>query len=289
MFKIQNPTFGTDPEFFGISTKDDTPLSVAPYVPGEKQEPFAIGKGVCCLRDNVLAEITTPPTESIDKLIDYVEHGKLELNEILHPFNIRLSYRSSMMYTQKQVEIGGMEFGCSESFNAYHDMPVSPDIPDTPLRTAGFHMHVGFFSDKFIKFEEVQNFIKYCDVHAGVPSVIVDTDNRRRQIYGEAGDFRYHQKKRPDGKEGFLYIIEYRSLGGAFALDRMTMRAAFTWFKNAIDAFNNQDPRPSEDLVKRAINQSDIEAAKFLSQEFSLDVPDFALKEGYRQYKKAYV
>jgi hypothetical protein len=41
--------------------------------------------------------------------------------------------------------------------------------------------------------------------------------------------------------------------------------------------------------VKRAINQSDIEAAKFLSQEFSLDVPDFALKEGYRQYKKAYV
>jgi hypothetical protein len=78
------------------------------------------------------------------------------------------------------------------------------------LRAAGGHLHIGFNqADDELRGNEVRSsFIKGCDMILGVPSILIDTDKRRRTLYGKAGSARFKYLGRFDEYNG----VEYRTL-----------------------------------------------------------------------------
>ena len=50
------------------------------------------------------------------------------------------------------------------------------------------HIHVGCTGGMSV--DEVISFVKYFDQYVVLPSILVDTDTRRRSLYGTAGCFR---------------------------------------------------------------------------------------------------
>ncbi len=50
-----------------------------------------------------------------------------------------------------------------------------------------FHIH---FGSPEINVDNIDTFIKYCDLAIGLPSVFIDSDKERRKLYGKAGCFR---------------------------------------------------------------------------------------------------
>ena len=57
----------------------------------------------------------------------------------------------------------------------------------TTLRSAGFHIHVGYPQNNI---DVSVQMLRYIDVYVGIPSILYDTDSERRKLYGKAGCFR---------------------------------------------------------------------------------------------------
>jgi hypothetical protein len=290
LFKIDVDTldWGSDPEFM-LKDKNGIFRSGIPYLPGTKGDFYEIpdSDGTALGPDNVLAEVTIKPG-TMHSVISRVVKAKGLINSILEPHNLRVHCQSSQMYLEEEVNIeGGMEFGCSPSFNAYSTKKTKPKVPDEPIRTAGFHIHMGFEWPERLPLEQIQHFIKYCDLHAGILSVIADGDTRRRKIYGGAGDFRYISIYKEE-KDTFKYIVEYRSLGGGLLVDETTIRMSFVWLKKAINAFNARDPLPSNNLLISTINNSDRSMARLIAEEYNLSIPFFKVNNGMRYVNNTY-
>jgi len=119
------------------------------------------------------------------------------------------------------------ELGCSPDFNAYTKQAnPRPDV-NTPFRTASGHVHIGWTDTPVDINDEghldaCRALTKALDLYLGVPSLIWDTDDRRRSLYGAAGAFR----PKP-------YGMEYRVLSNKW-ISSPVLRALV--YGNTIDA-----------------------------------------------------
>lgn len=101
-----------------------------------------------------------------------------------------------------------------------------------------------------------------CDAFIGVPSVILDPDTRRRNIYGKAGSFRLTP-----------YGVEYRSLSSF--MQSTPELLTFVW--NGIERVEKEARRPTVDIfkyishIKGCINDSNVELAKKLCEIFRIN------------------
>jgi hypothetical protein len=77
------------------------------------------------------------------------------------------------------------------------------------------HVHIGTTDD--INEEDVFNLMKTMDLFLGVPSVLIDQDKQRRQLYGKAGECRMRVI-------GDAVVMEYRTLGGNMLADDELIR-----------------------------------------------------------------
>lgn len=99
--------------------------------------------------------------------------------------------------------------------------------------------------------------VRILDLFLGVPSILIDEDDRRRQLYGKAGCFRFTS-----------YGVEYRVMSGYFidspkligwCFDQIL--AAIEFLNNGgsvdedaadiVDAINNNNRKAAEDLIKK--------------------------------------
>ena len=71
----------------------------------------------------------------------------------------------------------------------------------------------------------VINFVKACDATVGILSVLREPSNKRRDLYGRAGDFR---ARALDDEWG---IIEYRTPSNYWLKSKDLMKEAFTLFQ----------------------------------------------------------
>lgn len=103
--------------------------------------------------------------------------------------------------------------------------------------------------------------MKYFDTYVGLPSVLYDTDVRRRTLYGKAGSFRLQ----PWG-------CECRMLSAAMYENEKLMRIIWNGLIQAIKAYNNCKPLPKSTYVRQAIDNSDVELAKKLITEYGINI-----------------
>ena len=106
-----------------------------------------------------------------------------------------------------------------------------------------------------------QQIIKSADLHLGVPAVIMEPDNKRKELYGKAGAYR----PKP-------YGVEYRTISNFYLKTRELISWAYNAAKESIEFLNNGNTIDKElgDFIRETINNNDKEAAKYLINTFNL-------------------
>ena len=259
---VRNITIGADPEMFIIDTaRSNKVISSVGMIPGKKGEPF-IDKnwkdGFGLETDNILAEFNIPPCTTkleficnIEFMKDYVRQF---VKKVCPTYDIQC-IASREVEPDQLTTPESMEFGCDVDYNVYtEEMNQKPVCDDKNLRSAGFHIHVGY--DGFNTVTSC-HLVKMLDVFVGVPSILVDTDTKRRSLYGKAGNFRLQ----PWG-------VEYRVLSSFMMSNESLISSVFENTIKAIITYNEIGLMDVDyNMVQHIINDNDkTEAKKFIKK-----------------------
>lgn len=137
------------------------------------------------------------------------------------------------------------------------DVNPRPEAADTTnVRSAGFHLHCGYQSPEI---DRSLRLVLYFDAFLGLPSIIIDKDDKRRTLYGKAGCFRLCK-----------YGVEYRTLSSYFMKDEEHLKWVFIQINRAIRAYNEGWTLPDGELVQDAINNSKEDVARDLCRRYNL-------------------
>lgn len=251
---ITNFLIGTDFEFF-VKNEAGRIASAIGKIGGTKQAPLSIGNDCDRQEDNVLAEFNIPPVNSNERQrwLNYFQYVKRVGQKILNPHGLTL-YASTSEIVDEEFLLNPIarRFGCEASYSAYSSTPRVDLNADNPLRTAGFHIHIGFKED--MEGYDYERLMRVMDYFIGIPSVVIDPDRVRRQRYGQAGEYRFAIR-------GDYNVIEYRSLGSFFLKSEELIGWVFDQTVAAVKAFN-EGLDPSLDL-QHIINNYDVNGALF--------------------------
>lgn len=163
-----------------------------------------------------MLEFNIPPCQDIYEFDDAIQRGlegSMNLVRTRHP-HIDVDFAPARAFSDQQLNSEqAMMFGCAPDFDAYTggtpSLPVSPDslvrAEGGAWRFAGGHVHIGGMEASEVPEHVIAQF---CDVYIGLPSVGLDKQGPRRQLYGQAGRFR----PTPWG-------IEYRTLSNFWVFD----------------------------------------------------------------------
>ncbi len=267
--KIANITVGTDPEFFLFSQLENKFISPVGMFKGSKHEPQPItDNGHAIQIDGVSVEFNIPPCRTaadyhkeIKFVVDYIK------NTIATPRNLIVSNAATAMFTNDQLDCPeAWEIGCMPDINAWTLNINNPKNYDSNLRASGGHVAVGYDNPN----EEVSlNLIKAMDLFLAVPSVLLDKDNRRRELYGKAGAMRFT----PFG-------CEFRTLSNFWIFNEELTKWVFNQTIKACEFVNIDGFISNQDEIIECINTGNKELAKEILDDYKIELPE--LQEEYK-------
>lgn len=241
-------TYGSDPEFFLFDARVGTPIPAVGLVGGTKDKPRMVS-GYGLQEDNVMAEFTTIPSESIGQNLDNALEGVYVLtNSLVAGAPACSIYEGCAWEFPREVLISAgpqaLQFGCSPDFDAYNlgerHPRVNPAALDTAVgawRFAGGHIHVGY-KDVCAMPEYVAALM--CDLTLGLSLIgSGEAQGARRRLYGMAGRFRPTR-----------YGVEYRTPSNAW-LYRADLRGALMRGAEALSGIMTA----SQDVQVRLFNE----------------------------------
>lgn len=258
-----NITIGTDPELF-VQNEAEEVVTAIGVIGGSKSKPRPVDKGAV-QEDNVLAEFNTAPSSTAEEFVSTINDVIGQLSDIVGKAGLTLLRKASHEYEYMSlIEAGpaALEFGCDPDFNAWI-MDANPaPRPADGLRTAGGHVHIGYDNPDDMTSVMIA---RACDYLLGLPSVLLDDDDRRRQVYGAAGAFRLKE-----------YGVEYRTLSNFWLESDNLMRWVYEQAQASVYAASELDKYTdvvSGDEVQRIINTGDKEAAAAAIEQLGIDMP----------------
>lgn len=205
---------GCDPEIFLCDAAEGL-VSAIHRIGGSKAFPrqlVELGEGFAVQEDNVALEFNIPAANSKDKFRENIKKIMSFLKIEIKEQGLSFDMRASALFPEEQLQDpAAMEFGCDPDFNAWNDGKINPKpkAVDFNLRSCGGHVHVGH---TFTGRADIISFIQRADLFLGVPSVLMDSDQQRRQLYGKPGSFRFKP-----------YGCEYRTLSNFWIFDDSTI------------------------------------------------------------------
>lgn len=262
MVKYSIKTLGSDPEFLIRDKNTGLFVSSDGIIPGDKNDPEdlkELGKGFSLQKDNVLAELCVPYSETGEGLYDNISKAMEYINQEVLPDHLELATVTGGEYDDESISTPFAQlFGCSPSYNAWtRDSNMVP--PNTSnYRGAGFHIHVGYDDhDPMTTLQLVQAF----DLFGGIPSVLFDSDSVRRKQYGQAGEFRLT----PFG-------FELRILGGYVMSNKKYFDSAIRAIEKSFEFVNQGKEFTDEEAmnIQLCINNHDVELANELVEKFEI-------------------
>lgn len=253
---ISNITIGSDPELFLINKKTNKIVSSIGIIPGVKGEAWRsedMPEGFGLQIDNILAEFNVPPVRIVDSsdiFIDNMNYMKNYIRKYIQKINPDLDiYCAASAYVDEdQLQSDEAKlFGCSPDYNVYTESQnPAPDVPKDGLRSAGMHIHIGYNNPNVRTSLDI---VRAMDAVLGLASVIIDKDNKRRQLYGKAGAFRLCD-----------YGVEYRVLSSLFLSSDKLLEIVWNGTREALAmAMSGNFPDPM--LVMETINSGDAATA----------------------------
>lgn len=252
-------TVGADPELF--FKNQEGLFSVVGILGGSKTNPFPIGNGCAIQEDNVAAEFCIPPANDAREFVASINYALKNIQERAEKLGLSLAtLTASGEFKKEQLNNRqARTFGCDPDFNAYTlQANPRPRTDNKLLRSAGGHVHVG--TDK-----DIIAVVRTLDLLLGVPSVLLDSDEERRKLYGKAGCYR----QKP-------YGVEYRTLSNFWIWDNKTIEWVYHRVGEALkfcDEFVDNVSEEDTNSVIACINNNDKEKAKYLVNKWSLVLP----------------
>lgn len=204
---VKNITLGADPEV--IVSRGGKITHAIGLIGGTKDEPRIVydkqGNPIGAVQeDNVLYEFNIQPHDTRKGFIDNIQK-MLEVGREILGQEYELTTLASHIFGDDEIKgfpDQAHVFGCEPDFFAGTGQAnPKPSAPWLGLRTAGGHVHFGFDGRVVNDESNVRDLIKLCDYALALPSMMLDEDSRRRELYGKAGAYRPK-----------VYGAEYRTL-----------------------------------------------------------------------------
>lgn len=266
---------GSDPELF--VRKGNTFVSGHDLIPGTKAAPFAVNGGAVQV-DGTALEFNTEPAadlgafhRSTNRVLDSLRNmipGDFEL--VAAPtVDFLPEYFANLPEEAK-------ELGCSPDWNAYTGQENPRPDGDVNFRSGAGHIHIGWTNVKNVlddrHMAECRALTMALDVFLGVPSVLIDPDDRRRRLYGKAGAFRPK-----------TYGMEYRVLSNFWVLAPKMRKWVFNNTVHAIERLMDraQPLAPYGDYPRRAIDEGKEWLAHDVIENYSVPIPKGYGRAGY--------
>ena len=248
---------GSDPEVFLTDTGGRYVSAIGRFN-GTKEEPVAVkslGKGYAVQVDNVLLEYNTPPAKSATNWLEAHRNMLQYLRSEAAKQNLLVSIDASAVMPDSELQHPAARvFGCSPDFNAW-EMRINnpPRANDPNLRSAGGHIHVGGIS-KFTNLQKV-NVVRAMDMLVGSLATLVDTDERRKELYGRPGAMRFKD-----------YGVEYRTVSNFWLKSESLMQAVYGLTTKALTASTHRSftSQAHEEDVLRMFKHNDKALARDL-------------------------
>ena len=255
---------GCDPEAFLIDVKGQLHSAIG-LIGGSKEEPAnlaLLGEGYAVQEDNVAIEFNIPPAASRTAFIKSIRRTLGFLSEVIdQDHGLQICTVSAASFPEDQLQDPrAMVFGCDPDYNAW-TMAINPKpkAEDWTLRSCGGHVHIGFDKEKVIP----EELIKQMDLHLGVPSVLMDRGELRKQLYGKAGAYR----DKP-------YGAEYRTLSNFWIFNDRLIQWVWDNTSRAVAAAESRltiSEQDGTDIVN-CINNNDKIMAESLLKRFNLEM-----------------
>ena len=246
----RNLLLGSDPELFLMHHPTGKIISGIGVVGGSKKRPHPLRrKGFAVQEDNVAVEFNIPPASTKQDFVESIRWAIEEINTMVSGLNYALVPIASHEFTKEQLDHPQAQtFGCDPDYNAWSGLEnPRPLANNQNLRSAGAHIHFGW---DYPVDEERLMVARACDLFLGAPSVFMDPDKTRRELYGKAG------AHRPKG-----YGMEYRTLSN-FWLRRQEL-VEWVWdnaqraFEFGIDRNNWDELGSLRQILERGINNGE--------------------------------
>lgn len=257
---------GADPELF-LTYKGGF-HSAHGMVNGTKRRPEKVDNGAVQV-DGLALEINIKPASDEDEFVYSLASVLGQLRAKI-PLDFQFSRAASAEFDinhMMQQPASALELGCEPDYNAYSgEANTRPEAHPT-LRVAGGHLHLGwckgalpYDEDHFLRCQDV---VKQMDYWEGLPSVILDKDQKRRQLYGKAGAFRPKS-----------YGVEYRSPSNFWLFDEEYQRLMY---RNAQRGFASMMEgkflfEKYGEAAKECIDNYDVARAAMLCDEIGIPI-----------------
>jgi len=252
---------GSDTELFVMNPETGKMSSVAGVLGADKFNKKAVSSDVRIQEDNVLIEWDINPHNNLDNFLSNIKSAHALSKEEADKHNLQVVEGiCSHIYTEEDLKSfhkDAFVFGCEPSFNALtgsiNDKPVSKNAG---LRTAGGHIHFGYNHLRTADQRSAQIMGVMCDYFLGLPSLLLDKDTQRRELYGKAGEVRFKE-----------YGVEYRTLSNFWTFNSDNIK--FVWdqcqkvySQLANDTYMEIISMISPEEVQDVINRNDAKMAE---------------------------
>jgi len=230
-------TVGSDLEFFvtsGSSMHAKSLIAGEVICPFGKDDPRELSYGRMHW-DNVCIEICPEHADNVDDFHKNVVQMMGAMTGDIAKAKCHMARYASAYISQALASSPSAQvFGCEPDLNAHTRKVQRPNAKSAgTLRTAGGHVHIGVETESM---EDKILLTKLCDMYLGIPSVMLDDDTRRRELYGKAGSFRPKD-----------YGIEYRTLSNYWALRDNTIKWIFEQVQEVVSVYEGMKVMQKED------------------------------------------
>lgn len=255
-----NFKLGCDPEVFLADLNGHLKSSIG-KIGGTKEYPqqLPIGDGFMVQEDNVALEFNIPPAETVKEYVEHIQKTLSFLSEgVKSLYGYQIVNLSAAYFPKEELNTPQAHiFGCDPDYNAWTGKKnPRPSAEDPNLRSCGGHVHVGYDINKV----NPRNLIKAMDLFLGVPSVLMDKGELRKQLYGKAGAYREKS-----------YGVEYRTLSNFWIFNPKLIEWVWNSTEKAITAVESQFPVDEfRDEILQAIDKNDKEVASGLVKKLNL-------------------
>lgn len=257
---VNNVTIGTDIELFVKDTETDEFVSAEGYARGTKKEPFVFdpeNRFFATSLDNVAFEFGIPPVRSAEDFVNNIHKAISFVNSQLPNRLCSVAFGSAQIADRFLQTPNAMLFGCEPDYNVWFRESNHPPVPEGNLRSAGFHVHIGYDSPNM---QDTEDLVKACDLFLGVPSLLIDPDEERRKLYGKGGAFRPKE-----------YGLEYRVLSSFFASNDRLITWVYENTQRAIDYVNKRGE--FDENFRFAIDLNDKSLAAQIIEKYNVPLP----------------
>src|SRR5690606_12110796 len=207
--KIEDVTIGADPELFVKDTQTGKFVSAHALIPGSKMNPYLVPDGAVQV-DGLAAEFNIFPASSEEEFCKNISSVLSTLSGMVKDKNQNLVLCAVPTATFDKEYFDSLPeetklLGCEPDFNAWTGDINCPPKTDKPFRTGGGHIHIGWGNGFDVNDPEhislCEKLVRQLDMHLYRQSLRWDSDEERRQLYGQIGSYRPK-----------FYGVEYRPL-----------------------------------------------------------------------------